>query len=344
MRQWMSILGPAANSTQQLNFRQAELNKLVEDAGGRYAGLAGKALEYYRVQQSGADLAIKVQNGAATAVELYQQKVAELNILVGQQKLTQDQANESLRVYAQKTLPDVIRQQEVFKSSTPALTGLAQDAANLQKSLDQELAGALRGSTQDLIAMAEGTVTLGEGLKNLSRRLLEAIANALLMKTVVGPIAGLLSGGLPSISGFLSGGASGGSAVTASAFGNVFERGRMLAFANGGIIDRPRVFPMAMGMGLAGEAGPEAIMPLGRDERGRLGVRGGGSGVPIIVINNYSGEKISQKQTTTTKGSPYIEMTIGQMITDHVRNDLAKGDGDIDRAMRTRYGLKPQLA
>lgn len=49
-------------------------------------------------------------------------------------------------------------------------------------------------------------------------------------------------------------------------------------FAAGGIIGTPSYFPMAGGTGLAGEAGPEAIMPLQRAADGSLGVaaqRGG---------------------------------------------------------------------
>ncbi len=52
-----------------------------------------------------------------------------------------------------------------------------------------------------------------------------------------------------------------------SARGNVFAGGRSItAFARGGaltnrILRRPTLFPLADGIGLAGEAGPEAILP-----------------------------------------------------------------------------------
>jgi phage-related minor tail protein len=50
-----------------------------------------------------------------------------------------------------------------------------------------------------------------------------------------------------------------------------------MPFASGGVISSPTMFPMRGGMGLMGEAGPEAIMPLRRGPDGRLGVEGGGS-------------------------------------------------------------------
>ena len=53
----------------------------------------------------------------------------------------------------------------------------------------------------------------------------------------------------------------------------VIAGGRELtAFARGGVVDRPTLFPMARGAGLMGEAGPEAILPLSRGRGGRLGV------------------------------------------------------------------------
>jgi|GEM_PF-2869412 lambda family phage tail tape measure protein len=54
--------------------------------------------------------------------------------------------------------------------------------------------------------------------------------------------------------------------------GGVFDRGSLVRFAAGGVIDRPTIFPMTNGMGLMGERGPEAIMPLKRLPGGRLGV------------------------------------------------------------------------
>jgi phage-related minor tail protein len=50
----------------------------------------------------------------------------------------------------------------------------------------------------------------------------------------------------------------------------------VLPFAAGGVIGAPTYFPLSSGgLGLAGEAGPEAIMPLSRGPDGRLGIAGG---------------------------------------------------------------------
>ncbi len=53
--------------------------------------------------------------------------------------------------------------------------------------------------------------------------------------------------------------------------GGVFSAGNVVPFANGGIVNRPTAFRL----GVMGEAGPEAIMPLRRGADGALGVSGG---------------------------------------------------------------------
>lgn len=75
----------------------------------------------------------------------------------------------------------------------------------------------------------------------------------------------------------------------ASAKGNVFSGGQPVqAFANGGVVSGPTTFPMRGNrMGLMGEAGPEAIMPLKRGPDGRLGVEVA-SQAQRPVQNNYT--------------------------------------------------------
>ncbi len=49
--------------------------------------------------------------------------------------------------------------------------------------------------------------------------------------------------------------------------------GAIKPFAAGGVIGTPTYFPLSSGgLGLAGEAGPEAIVPLSRGADGRLGI------------------------------------------------------------------------
>jgi phage-related minor tail protein len=61
------------------------------------------------------------------------------------------------------------------------------------------------------------------------------------------------------------------------------------AFADGGVIATPSYFSMGQGrLGLAGEAGPEAILPLARGADGKLGVAAGGGSAPAHVTINIA--------------------------------------------------------
>jgi len=76
-----------------------------------------------------------------------------------------------------------------------------------------------------------------------------------------------------------------------SAKGNVFSHGQVVPFASGGVVAGPTMFPL----GLMGEAGPEAILPLQRTRSGALGVKAEGGGGD--VVNNYFALNISAMDT-----------------------------------------------
>jgi TP901 family phage tail tape measure protein len=68
--------------------------------------------------------------------------------------------------------------------------------------------------------------------------------------------------------------------------GGAFQNGNVVAFADGGVVNRPTNFAMSGGrLGLMGEAGAEAIMPLSRGKDGKLGVKAEGGGSTVIINN-----------------------------------------------------------
>ena len=71
--------------------------------------------------------------------------------------------------------------------------------------------------------------------------------------------------------------------------GGAISGGMPIPFASGGVISSPIAFPLAGGRtGIAGEAGPEAILPLSRGSDGRLGVAAQGTRAPITVTFNVT--------------------------------------------------------
>ena len=127
------------------------------------------------------------------------------------------------------------------------------------------LTGALRGA-------ATGGKSLDGVLRQLAMRLSSIALGAALrpLQNALGGVVGQIFGGLGSI--FGGGGA--GATVT--------------PFAKGGVVASPSYFPNGRQIGLMGEAGAEAILPLKRGADGTLGVSAGGGGGkagPTIVFN-----------------------------------------------------------
>jgi len=71
----------------------------------------------------------------------------------------------------------------------------------------------------------------------------------------------------------------------AFAKGAAFASNQIIPYAKGGIVNKPTIFPFATGIGLMGEAGSEAILPLKRGRSGNLGVEATGGGIGNIVVN-----------------------------------------------------------
>ena len=82
-----------------------------------------------------------------------------------------------------------------------------------------------------------------------------------------------------------------------NADGNAFVNGKVQKYAYGGVVNKPTLFPMANGMGLMGEAGAEAILPLKRGSDGKLGVKAQGGGTNIVVNVDASGSAVEGDET-----------------------------------------------
>lgn len=115
---------------------------------------------------------------------------------------------------------------------------------------------------------------LSDALRNVGRSMIDA-AYSTALRPVTNHVGGLLASAIEGVTGSLLGFEKGGS----------FAQGRVMPFANGGVVSGPVNFPMRGGVGLMGEAGPEAIMPLSRGADGKLGVRAEGGRTVNIVMN-----------------------------------------------------------
>jgi phage-related minor tail protein len=60
---------------------------------------------------------------------------------------------------------------------------------------------------------------------------------------------------------------------------------KITPFAMGGIVHSPSLFAMKGGLGLMGERGAEAVLPLARGPDGRLGVQSDGRGAVNVTVH-----------------------------------------------------------
>jgi lambda family phage tail tape measure protein len=103
-----------------------------------------------------------------------------------------------------------------------------------------------------------------------------------------------------------------------SANGNAFGANGIIPFAKGGIVNSPTVFPFAKGIGLMGEAGPEAILPLKRGADGSLGVMASGGGGDVNVVVNVDAKGSS------VEGNEQGANQLGRVISAAVQSELIK--------------------
>jgi lambda family phage tail tape measure protein len=138
-------------------------------------------------------------------------------------------------------------------------------------------------------------------MRGLGRSISDAIYSAA-MRPVQGAVGGALSSAL---SGLMAG-------VLPFANGASFSQGRVMPFAQGGVVSSPVSFPMRGGTGLMGEAGPEAILPLARGADGRLGVRSGGGARAMNVVINIATPDVQGFQRSQSQIAAQMQRLLAQ--------------------------------
>ncbi|MBU2941476.1 phage tail tape measure protein [Shimia thalassica] len=155
-----------------------------------------------------------------------------------------------------------------LRSMRQALSDTGKDV----KTLERGLSKGLRRAFDDVVF--DGA-KLSDALSDMARSMMNTAYNAA-MKPVTDQISGTIASGIGTLM----------QGILPFQNGGSFSQGRVMPFANGGVVSGPVSFPMRGGMGLMGEAGPEAIMPLTRGADGKLGVRAAGGAAPVNVVMN----------------------------------------------------------
>ncbi len=228
----------------------------------------------------------RVFEGTRTPVEQFGMTIGELDELLEQGAISMDtytravaNANEKLSGLAEdSSVPDFIDEisdleNRLFEEAERNLSSAGDSFDDLGDSVEDW--GQKSGDA--ILDMAlSGKANFKDMIDSMISDLIRLIAKQLILNAVTGIFGGFFGDG------------------------DVFSGGKVTAFARGGVVSSPMLFPMARGMGLMGESGPEAIMPLKRTASGQLGVQvvdGDKTKTPgSVIINVAGGTKVMTPQ------------------------------------------------
>jgi phage-related minor tail protein len=242
-----------------------------------------------------------------------EQRRLELNIALGDNAAeidTQMQMYNATREYGLKIGSEEYRQlEEQINAQKTAAAGIkeleraraneaeqARKASEAQKQWNNQLTYAFKDAIMN-------SKNLGDALSNLANR----VQNMLVNKALDSLLGGLMGG---------------------FAKGAAFQAGGVTAFASGGVVNSPTTFPMRGGVGLMGEAGAEAIMPLTRTSNGDLGVKAVGGGSTVIAPNitiHVSGGTREQNDDAGRKVSAAVKQAIDDSVISVILREKRPG-------------------
>lgn len=195
---------------------------------------------------------------------------------------------------------------DIGKGLKDGVKGYLQSIGTLADGIKGVTGNAIKGLEDQLVNF----VTTGKAnFAELARSILADMARIAIQQMVLKPILNVI------------GGPTGLFPKLFSANGNVFDPSGVVAFANGGVVTRPTLFPFANGgsfaTGVMGEAGPEAIMPLRRGRDGKLGVAAAGGGAVSVTVN-------VDAQGSQVQGNPGQGEALGRAVAQAVQAELIR--------------------
>jgi len=254
------------------------------------------------------DLGNQLRNDLNPAWARYQERMQNLRTALDANRISQREFNE-LAQQAGQTL------NEQADQGTEGLRRMQQAADQLGFTFSSAF---------------EDAIVQGENLSSVLQGLLQDIQRIIIRQAVTKPLgnafSGAISDGLGSVfSGFFGGGGSTGGAAVPTSQGGLGQP--LPTFAEGGITRGPS---------LAGERGPEAVVPLPGNRRIPVEMRGGGD-VNVQIINQGQPAEVER---TERRVQPDGKTQLKVFLRSEMKN--AVNDGSLDKPLETNFGLSRQ--
>ena len=224
------------------------------------------------------------ENGGA--YEILQQKVSDLrNTLLNMSVSGQSGSLQFNELKSQLKLAE----NQIRQANTSVQNAIGLSWSDISRTISSQLSYALT------TPLSQGE-TAFERFGNVALNVIQQIAQAWLSAALMGggsgkslgdrfkgAATGAATGSAGGIWGSIIGGIGG---FFKNANGNVFLNGKVIPFAQGGVVSSPSLFPMSGNRtGLMGERGAEAIMPLKRTPNGQLGVQAQTTPATVNIYN-----------------------------------------------------------
>ena len=185
----------------------------------------------------------------------------------------------------------------VWENMQAGATSYLDSIKSLAERIQKAVTNAFKGMED---ALVDFVMTGKLNFSDLARSIIKDMARIAVQQAITAPFSAMM-----------------GNLFTKNAKGNIYAQNGIVPFAKGGIVNSPHIFPFKNGVGLLGEQGPEAIMPLRRGPSGRLGVEAhGGMSNNIIVNVDAAG--------TDVEGSAAEGRELGKLIGAAVQAELIK--------------------
>ena len=227
-----------------------------------------------------------------------------------------DDAKEKLRLMLKpiKDVDDATKglgetNKSVFQNMKTGMQSYLDSISNVNKQIEDATVNAFKKMEDALVNFV---MTGKLNFKDFARSIIADITRIYVRQALITPLLGAF--------GFSP------TPASTSAKGNIFDKDGLMKFAKGGIITEPTYFKYggAGKLGLMGEAGAEAIMPLKRTSSGNLGVEASGGGSTNVVVNvDASGNQ--QVQGNDGKAEQFGEAIAAAVQAEIINQQMAGG-------------------
>ena len=137
-----------------------------------------------------------------------------------------------------------------------------------------------------LMSIVDGSKSAADAFRDMARRILKQAFDMLVVQPIMNSIMGVFSPGPGMSMGAAQSIVSQLPQALLQANGGVWNKGVQM-YANGGVVNGATAFAHSGGLGVMGEAGPEAIMPLKRGKNGKLGVQVDGESQGNVTVEQH---------------------------------------------------------